>query len=250
MAECRPPCSFSFTPSPQTNQFPRVLSTEFSGRWVRVTVSPRPMCVSVYTQTHTCTAPAHPLGKFRTQTRPDGPGRSWEQKLQRSNINRKPREAGETTHSCCLFSGKETLSPHWNRPEEMPQLSCGSKNNSNSQFRKRAWSLKPGPLPVPLSPTSQTLPQSYLPPFSHPQQARLEIRDSWTKLWFQSKCELNCKLLVTSGIPWCKWSDRIIFKSVLLGTSLVVQWLGIHWPMQGTWVPFLGPGRFHVPQGN
>lgn len=30
---------------PKTNQFPRVLSAKFSGKWVRVRVSPRPTCV-------------------------------------------------------------------------------------------------------------------------------------------------------------------------------------------------------------
>ena len=33
-----------------------------------------------------------------------------------------------------------------------------------------------------------------------------------------------------------------------LGASLVVQRLTVHLPMQGTWVPFPGLGRSHIPQ--
>lgn len=173
-AECRPPCSFSFTPSPQTNQFPRVLSTEFSGRWVRVTVSPRPMCVSVYTQTHTQCSLTTPLGNSELSPGLVGPADPEGKSYREIRLTENPKKSGKP-HTAAVFSVGRKLSPHWNHPEEMPRLSCGSKNNSISQFRER--SLKPGPLPIPLSPTSQTPPQSYLPPFSHPQQASLEIRD-------------------------------------------------------------------------
>ena len=41
------------------------------------------------------------------------------------------------------------------------------------------------------------------------------------------------------------------FKKILSGTSLVVQWLRIHLPMQGTWVRSLvGELRSHMPWGN
>ena len=37
----------------------------------------------------------------------------------------------------------------------------------------------------------------------------------------------------------------------MIGTSLVVQWLRIHLPMQGTWVrSLIGELRSHMPQGN
>ena len=39
-------------------------------------------------------------------------------------------------------------------------------------------------------------------------------------------------------------------KTLKVGTFLVVQWLRVHQPMQGTWVQILGPGGSHIPQGN
>ena len=42
-----------------------------------------------------------------------------------------------------------------------------------------------------------------------------------------------------------------IYKELIHGTSLVVQWLRIHLPMKGIWVPSLARElRPHVPWGN
>ena len=44
--------------------------------------------------------------------------------------------------------------------------------------------------------------------------------------------------------------QETFFKNCSLGTSLVVQWIRIHLPLQEMWVLIPGPGRFHMPWSN
>ena len=183
MAECRPPYSCSFSPSPRTNRFPRVLSTEFSGRWVRVTVSPRPMCVSTLTHTHThtqCSLPT-PLGNSELSPGLVGPADPESKNYREVGLTENPEKSGKS-HTAAVFSvGRRVFAHTGTTQKKCRSCPCSSKNNSNSQLRKRALSLRTGPLPLPPIPTSQTPPQSYPPPLSRPQQATREIRDSWAK---------------------------------------------------------------------
>ena len=44
---------------------------------------------------------------------------------------------------------------------------------------------------------------------------------------------------------------KILIKKHIYGDSLVVQWLRIKLPMQGTWVqPLVGELRYHMPWDN
>ena len=68
---------------------------------------------------------------------------------------------------------------------------------------------------------------------------------------------LSCSWLFWVKVTWglvvflVSTNQWFLVKSPFLGTSRVVQWLGIHLPMQGTWVRSLDQElRFHMPQGN
>ena len=66
--------------------------------------------------------------------------------------------------------------------------------------------------------------------------------------WLPPLLKCSC-LHVCAAVSWSpSWqADK---SEAISGTSLVVQWLRILLPMQGTWVSMPGPGRFHMPLGN
>ena len=76
------------------------------------------------------------------------------------------------------------------------------------------------------------------------------IQGSWSR-----QCGFTNACWVTSGS--FQYKEQTSFKLVAAiktpqgGTSLVVQWLRIHLPMQGMWVRSLfGELRSHIPKGN
>ena len=57
--------------------------------------------------------------------------------------------------------------------------------------------------------------------------------------------------ILPSVATWTDLLDIMLSEISQTGTSLVVQWLGIHLPMEGMWVQSLvGDLRYHMPWGN
>lgn len=102
--------AFLFSPPlPQISQFPRVLSTEFSGG--SGTGEPSPVREHACMSAHTPRVPCPPLRESRAPPcRPSG------QKFQGSWIHRTPAKSG-TPSPLLSFRREGALCPPWNHPE-------------------------------------------------------------------------------------------------------------------------------------
>ena len=111
-AECRPPCSFSFTPSPPNKPVPQ--SPQHRTLWEMGQGHSEPqthVCEHVHTNTHTqCSLPT-PLGNSELSPGLMGPADPEGKSYREVRLTENPKKSGKP-HTAAVFSVGRRLSPH------------------------------------------------------------------------------------------------------------------------------------------